>query len=296
MGIWTVPATLGAAVFAESACYPIDSVKTWMQVTNKPCPPNMLQMPRHIVTIAQSGLVKGGLTSVFKGMPLAIGRNALSTMIVMGFNNHAAVLSSQKKLLACGFGQMGTKVVIVSGLSCFANVFLIPLETLKIRIQADSGRHEHLRRYNGCIDAFLTFTKKNGVGALWNGAKPTLGRSACWWAASIPVYSETKQSLLGMGMSDTSPCHVLSSVVSGLSGTVASHPLDVIKTKLQNQSAETPKYRGTWDCFKTTLLKEGPQGLTKGFLPRYCRLGPWQLVFFVVYEKLLYLMDEEQFK
>jgi len=292
MAVWTVPASLGAAAFAESVCYPIDSVKIWMQVTKKPCPPTFWQMPGHIAHVAQSGLARGGVSSIFKGMPLAIGRNALSTMIVMGFNNHAAILASKQKLLASGLGQMATKVVVVSGLSVTANMFLIPLETLKVRIQADSRQKAHLRRYHGCFDALMTFTKKNGVGALWNGAPSTIGRSACWWASSIPVYSEVKRALIGLGMADNSPCHALSSAASGLAGTVASHPLDVIKTKMQNQSAESPKYRGNFHCAKSVLQKEGFKGIAKGFLPRYCRLGPWQLVFFVSYEKIMGLMGE----
>uniref|UniRef100_H3DB03 cAMP-dependent protein kinase type II-alpha regulatory subunit n=1 Tax=Tetraodon nigroviridis TaxID=99883 RepID=H3DB03_TETNG len=48
----------------------------------------------------------------------------------------------------------------------------------------------------------------------------------------------------------------------------AGHPLDTIKVRLQTQPkakpGETLLYRGTFDCFKKTLAKEGVRGLYKG--------------------------------
>ncbi|XP_071784074.1 mitochondrial carnitine/acylcarnitine carrier protein-like isoform X1 [Asterias amurensis] len=49
---------------------------------------------------------------------------------------------------------------------------------------------------------------------------------------------------------------------------VAGHPLDTIKVRLQTQpsvaTGATPLYRGTWDCAKKTVSKEGFFGLYKG--------------------------------
>ncbi|XP_019911060.1 cAMP-dependent protein kinase type II-alpha regulatory subunit isoform X3 [Esox lucius] len=48
----------------------------------------------------------------------------------------------------------------------------------------------------------------------------------------------------------------------------AGHPLDTIKVRIQTMAVpgpgETPLYRGTFDCFKQTLGKEGVRGLYKG--------------------------------
>uniref|UniRef100_H2TUX4 Solute carrier family 25 member 20 n=1 Tax=Takifugu rubripes TaxID=31033 RepID=H2TUX4_TAKRU len=48
----------------------------------------------------------------------------------------------------------------------------------------------------------------------------------------------------------------------------AGHPLDTIKVRLQTQPkpkpGETVLYKGTFDCFKKTLAKEGLKGLYKG--------------------------------
>lgn len=34
------------------------------------------------------------------------------------------------------------------------------------------------------------------------------------------------------------------------------------------------------------MRAEGPLALYKGFVPAYARLGPWQLVFFLTFEKI----------
>lgn len=34
------------------------------------------------------------------------------------------------------------------------------------------------------------------------------------------------------------------------------YPLDTIKVHMQTQDYRNPKYKGTWDCFRTLLAKE----------------------------------------
>ena len=43
---------------------------------------------------------------------------------------------------------------------------------------------------------------------------------------------------------------------------------------------------GPIDCAVKTVRAEGPLALYKGFVPAYARLGPWQLVFFLTFEKV----------
>jgi len=62
---------------------------------------------------------------------------------------------------------------------------------------------------------------------------------------------------------------------------------DVIKTRMMNQGKEgKAMYRSSYDCLVKTVRHEGVTALWKGFLPTWARLGPWQFVFWVSYEKL----------
>ncbi|CAF0769989.1 unnamed protein product [Rotaria sordida] len=56
--------------------------------------------------------------------------------------------------------------------------------------------------------------------------------------------------------------------VGGACLVITGHPLDTIKVRLQTQPkpqpGQVPLYRGTWDCAKKTVVKEGFTGLYKG--------------------------------
>lgn len=52
-----------------------------------------------------------------------------------------------------------------------------------------------------------------------------------------------------------------------MAGTIAAHPLDTIRIRLQLQSPENIKYRGIADCAFKTIRLEGFTGLYKGILP-----------------------------
>ena len=45
-------------------------------------------------------------------------------------------------------------------------------------------------------------------------------------------------------------------------------------------------YRSSLHCCLTTLRNEGVMGLYRGFVPAFMRMGPWNIIFFLVYEQL----------
>lgn len=73
--------------------------------------------------------------------------------------------------------------------------------------------------------------------------------------------------------------------MSGLSATTLSCPADVVKTRMMNQGGHV-KYKSSYDCLVKTVKIEGLRALWKGFFPTWARLGPWQFVFWVSYERI----------
>ncbi len=57
---------------------------------------------------------------------------------------------------------------------------------------------------------------------------------------------------------------------SGAGATLLTMPLDVMKTRMMNAPPGT--YNSLLDCFKD-IVKVGPSGLFKGFMPAFIRLG-----------------------
>ena len=90
--------------------------------------------------------------------------------------------------------------------------------------------------------------------------------------------------------------HLLSSFCAGLCACLASSPVDVIRTRLMDQrTLLKPKketkdaqiiYKSSFECGIATLKNEGFLALYKGFMASFMRMGPWNIIFFLVYEQL----------
>ncbi|KAG7208288.1 hypothetical protein KM043_014530 [Ampulex compressa] len=72
--------------------------------------------------------------------------------------------------------------------------------------------------------------------------------------------------------------YFLSGGFGGICTVVAGHPLDTIKVRLQTMPVpgpnEAPLYKGTLDCAKKTISKEGVRGLYKGMAAPLCGVAP----------------------
>ncbi|XP_023332871.1 kidney mitochondrial carrier protein 1 [Eurytemora carolleeae] len=97
-------------------------------------------------------------------------------------------------------------------------------------------------------------------------------------------------------VSEGACANLAASVLAGLSACLASNPIDVIRTRLMIQRRfirERGEYiqgekifKSSFECFSHTVRKEGFCALYKGFVPAFGRMGPWNIIFFLVYEKL----------
>lgn len=180
--------------------------------------------------------------------------------------------------------------------SAMCSFLCTPLDTLKIRLQADSFKKSEKRRYTGTLDAMRTFVSRHGVSALWAGSMPTVLLRGVYYGVGVPAYEVFKASMISLGRPDTASTHVTSSVLSVLLANCITQPLDVIKTKLMNQSPSNPKYRNSLDCGVKLVEASGVKGLFTGFAPRFLRNGPWQVIFFVTYEQCMALVNKTTLK
>ncbi|KAK6924832.1 Mitochondrial substrate/solute carrier [Dillenia turbinata] len=76
--------------------------------------------------------------------------------------------------------------------------------------------------------------------------------------------------------------------MSGLSAATLSCPADAVKTRMMNQAVRKDDkviYKSSFDCLAKTVKYEGLKALWKGFFPRRARLGAWQFVFRISYQK-----------
>ena len=145
-------------------------------------------------------------------------------------------------------------------------------------------------------------------------------RAALVNLGELAMYDTSKQWALESGLFSGAGdvrMHGFCAALSGFSATVASTPADVVKTRLMSQSASAPQYRGSSpsastrrprsavaprcsapatlsarlsgpgfvDCVVQLVRQEGVGVLYRGFWPTWARLGPWQMTFWLSYER-----------
>lgn len=143
--------------------------------------------------------------------------------------------------------------------------------------------------YSGLFDALQKIIRDEGFLGLWKGVSPNVQRAFLVNMGELACYDHAKRFVIRNQIcNDNIYGHTLSSIMSGLSATALSCPADVVKTRMMNQASRKEskvKYRNSYDCLVKTVRIEGLRALWKGFLPTWARLGPWQFVFWVSYEK-----------
>lgn len=166
-----------------------------------------------------------------------------------------------------------------------------PADLVKVRMQAhDHSVNQGLHpRYSGPFDAFSKIIRAEGFGGLWKGVLPNIQRAFLVNMGELACYDHAKGFIIQNQISaDNIYAHTLASIMSGLSATALSCPADVVKTRMMNQAASRDgkaMYQSSYDCLVKTVRMEGLKALWKGFFPTWARLGPWQFVFWVTYEK-----------
>lgn len=167
-----------------------------------------------------------------------------------------------------------------------------PADLIKVRMQADIRMVKQglEPRYSGPLHALNTIIRTEGFGGLWRGVFPNVQRAFLVNMGELACYDHAKRLIIEKQIADDNIyAHTLSSIMSGLSATALSCPADVVKTRIMNQQTASGdgklKYRNSFDCLVKTVKVEGLGALWKGFFPTWARLGPWQFVFWISYEK-----------
>ncbi|CAF0864518.1 unnamed protein product [Didymodactylos carnosus] len=203
------------------------------------------------------------------------------------------IYQTLKRLFSKDISTEKLYINVVSGMfsGAVANALASPTDLLKIRMQAN---HPSIQN-KGLFRAIISIAQKEGVRGLWRGVIPNAQRAAVVSGVELSIYDWTKkQFLCRLSGTDTISTHFLCSFVAGFAGAVASTPIDVVRTRLMNQSQLkgqlsnplSTNYNGAIDCLTKTVKNEGFFALYKGFVPNWLRLGPWNVVFFIAYEQL----------
>ncbi|XP_021807406.1 mitochondrial uncoupling protein 3 isoform X2 [Prunus avium] len=257
-----------SAMVAETTTFPIDLTKTRLQLHGESVSVGSVR-PTNGFLVASEIVRQQGPLGLYKGLSPAILRHLFYTPIrIVGYEHLRSSLKTEVVQLVAS-----------------------PADLVKVRMQAD-GRmvSQGLQpRYSGCFDALNKIVRSEGIGGLWKGVFPNVQRAFLVNMGELACYDQAKHFVIKNRISeDNIYAHTLASIMSGLSATALSCPADVVKTRMMNQSRSKQgkiMYNNSYDCLVKTVKVEGLRALWKGFMPTWARLGPWQFVFWVSYEK-----------
>ncbi|KAK9935117.1 hypothetical protein M0R45_022231 [Rubus argutus] len=275
-----------SAMVAETTTFPIDLMKTRLQLHGESLSLGSTR-PTNGFRVASEIVRQQGPLGLYKGLSPAILRHLFYTPIrIVGYEHLRNSLKSDGGALSL------PAKALSGGLSgVIAQLVASPADLVKVRMQA-GGRfvsQGFQPRYSGCFDALNKIARAEGVGGLWKGVFPNVQRAFLVNMGELACYDHAKRFVIKNQISDDNIyAHTLASIMSGLTATALSCPADVVKTRMMNQSKSKEgkvMYSSSYDCLVKTVKIEGLRALWKGFFPTWARLGPWQFVFWVSYEK-----------
>ncbi|CAM8904955.1 unnamed protein product [Rhodiola kirilowii] len=304
-----------ASVVAGCATHPLDLIKVRMQLqgessaaTNPATRPALafqhggVQAMKLAPPPPKAGLVKvgvnivryEGVAALFSGVSATVLRQSLYSTTRMGLYD----------IMKTKWTDPETKVMplthkIGAGLIAGAIGAAVgnPADVAMVRMQADGRLPAAQRRnYKSAIDAVGQMTKQEGVTCLWRGSSMTMTRAMLVTSSQLATYDQIKETILKREiLKDGIGTHVAASFAAGFVASVASNPVDVIKTRVMNMKVEAgkePPYAGAMDCVMKTIKTEGPMALYKGFIPTISRQGPFTVVLFVTLEQVRKLLKD----
>ncbi|EME31102.1 mitochondrial carrier isoform 1 [Galdieria sulphuraria] len=178
-----------------------------------------------------------------------------------------------------------------------------PLWVVKVRMQTQRYTGNQTRKYDGLLRSFQVILKEEGICGLYRGTFAAM-LGAFGAMVQFPIYEAIKNT-------SDSPMHyenhqlrdrVLSpnlsriAVASGLSSLLSSitiYPLEVIRSRIQVQNAQTKNgYRGIMDCISRMLRQEGLLAFYKGMGTSLIRTVPNGIIALSSYEMGLRLVHQ----
>mmetsp|Transcript_11096 Transcript_11096/g.12701 ORF Transcript_11096/g.12701 Transcript_11096/m.12701 type:complete len:401 (+) Transcript_11096:213-1415(+) len=179
-------------------------------------------------------------------------------------------LQNTLKQLACG-GAAGA----------IARTTVAPIDRVKILMQTSHllGAEEKNR---SIFQSFRNIIKEEGVMKLWRGNLTNCVRVIPHTATQFVAYDKYKSLILSDGEKMTVPTRLLSGALSGMTAASVTHPMDVIRIRLQTQK----ELRGVVDAIKSVHAENGMRTFYKGYVPAMLSLSPFIAINFATMDTL----------
>uniref|UniRef100_A0A0D9YNW4 EF-hand domain-containing protein n=2 Tax=Oryza TaxID=4527 RepID=A0A0D9YNW4_9ORYZ len=263
---------------SRTATAPLDRLKVIMQVqTNRT---TVLQAVKDIWR-------EGSLRGFFRGNGLNVVKVAPESAI--RFYAYEMLKEYIMKSKGENKSDIGTSGRLMAGglAGAVAQTAIYPIDLVKTRLQTfacGSGKIPSL----GALSRDIWM--QEGPRAFYRGLVPSLLGMVPYAGIDLTVYETLKEMSKTYVLKDSDPGPLVQlgcGTVSGALGATCVYPLQVIRTRLQAQRANSEAaYRGMSDVFWKTLQHEGISGFYKGLVPNLLKVVPAASITYLVYETM----------
>lgn len=180
-----------------------------------------------------------------------------------------------------------------TGAGLMTSVVTNPIWVVKVRLQLQGGRGDVVgtRPYAGFVDGLKSIAREEGVRGFYRGIGPSIWLVS-HGALQFTLYERFKAQLRerqgGSEQGGTSVWHsLLASTASKLVASIATYPMQVARTRMQERFADGKRYGRFHTAFLYIFRSEGIRGLYRGLSANIVRVTPQAAVTFVTYEQIL---------
>ena len=183
-----------------------------------------------------------------------------------------------------------------AGAECIADIFLCPLEAVRIRAVSDPEWS------TGLLDGFKKMAASEGIGGFYAGLVPILFKQVPYTCAKFVVQGNTADGIyasMGKSPNEVSgstnlSISLLSGVIAGVASAVISHPADTLLSKVNKKGAG-----GTGSMMSRLMNIANEIGFMKlctvGLAPRCVMIGTLTAGQFGIFDTVMGALGAEKF-
>jgi len=156
---------------------------------------------------------------------------------------------------------------------------IAPLDLVKIRMQLSHRTGQH-HRPSSLIGTVGNIWRNEGFRAFWKGNSPAEGLYVLYSAVQFSTLRLANRTLAELGVQNEQIRQLLAGGVAGSTATLASYPLDFLRTRT---AANMHKKSTLWLTITDTWRREGIPGFYHGSLATLFSVFPYMALFFGTY-------------
>jgi len=258
-------------------CYPTEFVKTQLQLQSRSNP-----VYKGILDCAMGNIRAHGPFSVYRGAaPLIVGSSGKQAARWATYANVSGQFRDKD-------GNISLAANMFSGWcagTAEAVCAVTPIETIKTRAVDDLKMKTG--KYSGSLDCIIKIVRSEGLGGIYRGVVPTILKQGTNQMIRFPIQQFYFKMFFGNDAKKKSNplLNGLCGAAAGGTSVLLTMPQDTLKTRMQGEEAKK-LYKGTLDCARQIIKKEGVLFFWTGTWPRFVRVTLDVGITFTIYPLL----------